>query len=194
MSAVIVPEATVAGYVAPVMQIVGAARSARASRPAGARRFAAGRVIQLPPRPAWSPAVNVFDTGDSYVVIAELAGVGPDSLRIELDASGDLLTLRGTRADTTLAEALKYERPNATLAGAAPVAEAVAVDQEIATGSFERAIEFDEPVESGRARAVCRYGLLQLMVPKRRGRRPLRRAPVGAAGSTGRPRLRAVAC
>nr|CAA9215964.1 hypothetical protein AVDCRST_MAG63-213 [uncultured Armatimonadetes bacterium] len=186
MSAVIVPEATVTGYLAPVMQIVGAARSARTSRAATARRFAAGRVIELPSRPAWSPAVNVFDTGDSYVVVAELAGVGPDSLRIELDAGGDLLTLRGTRADAAFSDGDEIGEHGDQ--DCAPTDQEL---QEIASGQFERAIEFDEPVEPGRARAVCRYGLLQLMVPKRRGRRPLRRAPIEPAV---RGQLHAVAC
>ena len=78
-------------------------------------------------------------------MIAELAGVGPDSLRIELHAGQDVLTLRGTRTAPSPGES---------------------VDEEISSGSFERSISLDEPVDPNGARAVCRYGLLQLMIPK----------------------------
>src|SRR5688572_4677118 len=78
MTEQILAETLVAGYVAPVFTVV---RSRRQPRQSG----------------EWAPAINVFDTGRAFVVIAELAGVGPDSLRIELDTGRDRLTLRGTR-------------------------------------------------------------------------------------------------
>jgi HSP20 family protein len=137
-----------AGYVAPVLTVIGT-KSRRAKRLAIAHGLA-----ELAPLPEWSPSVNVFDTGGAFVVIAELAGVGPDSLRIELDAGSDVLTLRGTRTAPAPGES---------------------VDEEISSGNFERSIPFDAPVDPHGARAICRYGLLELMIPKhpRRASKPL---------------------
>src|SRR5438132_589296 len=42
------------------------------------------------------PPVNVFDAGDAYVVKAEVPGVSPD--KIDIDVEDDTLTLRGERA------------------------------------------------------------------------------------------------
>ena len=129
MTEQILAETLVTGYVAPVFTV---ARSRRQPRPSG----------------EWAPAINVFDTGRAFVVIAELAGVGPDSLRIELDTNRDCLTLRGIR-DTT-----------------GPVMAGAAVDEEISSGRFERSVAFDAPLDADGARAICRYGLLELMIPK----------------------------
>jgi HSP20 family protein len=174
MPAEIIAEAPVAGYVAPVFTIVNAARG---RRPAARKPLpgTGGTVFQLPPRPAWSPAVNVFDTGDAFVVIAELAGVGPDSLKIELDAAHDVVTLRGVRA------------------GGAPsiAAEFDPVDEEITSGRFEREILLDAPVDPRGAKAVCRYGLLELMLPKLKTRDP-KREPINPPTRTNK--RRSIAC
>ena len=157
----ILAETPLAGYVAPVLTVIG---SRRTRRPEVRRSTNNGATIfNLPPPPDWSPAVNVFDTGSAYVVIAELAGVGPDSLRIELDAARDVLTLRGTRA------------------ARAPVSTAP-LDEEITTGHFEREISFDHPVDANNTRAVCRYGLLELLLPKLRLKSNGRRQKSGGGG------------
>ncbi len=172
MTGEIVAEAPVAGFVAPVVEIVDA-RHARRNRNAhldATRHGGPGTVIQLPPRTSWSPAVNVFDTGKAFIVIAELAGVGPDSLRIELDVERYAVTLRGTRAGLPPQVSWGVDM----------------VDEEIVSGAFEREIVLGEPIDARGARAVCRYGMLELMLPKQGGREP-KRAPV-------RPNRRAVAC
>ena len=128
-----------AGYVAPVLTVVGS-KSKRTERLA-----VAADVVELAPLPNWCPSVNVFDTGGAFVVIAELAGVGPDSLRIELDAASDVLKLRGSRTSPAPGDS---------------------VDEEISSGQFERSIPFDAAVDAHGARAICRYGLLELMIPK----------------------------
>ena len=145
-------EIPISGYVAPVLTVIGR----RSSRLASRRGPDLPNVIDLPPLaahaspPQWSPSINVFDTGGAFVVIAELAGVGPDSLRIELDTSRDRLTLRGTRRTATQGQSM---------------------DEEITSGAFERSIAFDTPVDAEGARAICRYGLLELFVPKAPQRR-----------------------
>jgi HSP20 family protein len=132
-------ETALAGYVAPILKVIGG--RSRLTR----KLLSSPNRAELPPLPSWSPSINVFDTGRAFVVIAELAGVGPDSLRIELDAAGDTLTLRGTRTSPTPGQS---------------------VGEEISSGTFERSISLDEPVDPHGARAICRYGLLELMIPK----------------------------
>ena len=175
MAGQIITETPVAGYIAPVFEIVGDGRRrapGRLGAPQPLHPTTGATIFQLPPRAAWSPAVNVFDTGESFVIIAELAGVGPDSLRIELDGENKRITLRGTRV------------------GSAPslVADFDAMDEEIASGRFERVVPLGEPVDVRGARAVCRYGLLELMLPKLGTREP-KRAPLRPAA-----KRRAVAC
>ena len=171
MTGEIVAEVPVAGFVAPIIEIVDArhARRGGPSRKGDAAEGVSGTVIQLPPRTSWSPAVNVFDTGSAFIVIAELAGVGPDSLHILLDAERDAVTIRGTRVS------LPQARWGADT-----------VDEEIVSGAFEREIMLGEPIDARGARAVCRYGMLELMLPKQPRREP-KHAPLG-------PRRRVVAC
>jgi HSP20 family protein len=160
MTLQIVATAPVAGYVAPVSERAGTPRQRKVT---ALHPGTGGAIIHLEPRPDWSPSVNVFDTGDAFVVIAELAGVGPDGLRIELDERADTVTLRGTRRDAAPCPADAFDAVDA-------------VDEEIASGRFERVIAFDDPLDARGARAVCRYGLLELLLPKRRPRWPRRAA------------------
>lgn len=51
--------------------------------------------LQSDPEADWIPAVDVFDTGDTIVVRAELPGVKKDDVKITLE--NDLLWLRGER-------------------------------------------------------------------------------------------------
>jgi HSP20 family protein len=44
---------------------------------------------------AWSPAADVYETADSFVVLAELPGVSEDDVVVSVD--GDELRLRGQR-------------------------------------------------------------------------------------------------
>jgi len=178
MSMQIVTETPIAGYVAPALSIVSSSRRRAAQRAEGGL----GTVFQLPPRAAWSPAINVFDTGDAFVIIAELAGVGPDSLRIELDVTTDTVTLRGTRLGGAPTRTADYD----------------SMDEEITSGRFERAISLGQPVDGEGAKATCRYGLLELMLPKLKTRAPKREPlmpPLGQGGQAGRVRKRrAIAC
>lgn len=48
-------------------------------------------------RPLWRPPVEVFETGDTLEVIAEIAGMNPDEIDIVLE--GDVLTIQGERPD-----------------------------------------------------------------------------------------------
>lgn len=47
-------------------------------------------------RADWSPAADVYETGDSFVIALDLPGINRDSLDVSID--GNRLTVRGERA------------------------------------------------------------------------------------------------
>src|SRR5689334_522395 len=51
----------------------------------------------------WSPAVDLFETADEFVLVAELPGVDPAS--IDLSVTGNVLNLRGVKNPDKVAEA-----------------------------------------------------------------------------------------
>ena len=94
----------------------------------------------------WTPAVDVHEEADRYVVRADLPGV--DSKDIQVTADDGVLTLRGTRASEKRAEQKGYERI------------------ERVTGSFLRRFTLPENVQAGEIRARHANGVLELTLPK----------------------------
>ena len=94
----------------------------------------------------WTPAVDVHEEADRYVVRADLPGV--DSKDIQVTADDGVLTLRGTRASEKRAEQKGYERI------------------ERVTGSFLRRFTLPENVQAGEIRARHANGVLELSLPK----------------------------
>ncbi len=45
----------------------------------------------------WMPQVDVFETADAFVIEADLPGVSPDNLQVQID--GDEVTICGTRSE-----------------------------------------------------------------------------------------------
>jgi HSP20 family protein len=116
-----------------------------------------------PPGTEWSPAVDVFESRDHLVVVIEVPGLPPESLRVvfrerELVLAGERRARR-TGAGSTF---LCLERSH---------------------GRFERAIPLDVPVDPARARATLAGGILTVSLPllrERRGREtavPIEREP-----------------
>ena len=106
------------------------------------------------------PAVNLFDAGDAYVVKAELPGVEPD--KIEVDVEDDTLTLRGERAFSEPKQEVAYHR------------------RERDQGRFRRVVRIPGRVEAGEAKADYRDGVLTVRIPKAKETRP-RRVEIRAA-------------
>jgi HSP20 family protein len=97
------------------------------------------------------PAVNLYETGDAFVLTAELPGVAPENLEISLE--GATLTLRG-------------ERKAATEEGAS------VHRSERAAGVFQRAFDLPVPIDADAVEAVHRHGVLTLRLPKAPEHRP----------------------
>ena len=115
------------------------------------------------PGSEWSPAVDVFEARDRLVVVIEVPGLAPESLRVvfrdrELVLAGERRARRPGPGTTFLC----LERPH---------------------GRFERAIPLEGPVDVARARATVAAGLLTVTLPRlheRRGREaviPIEREP-----------------
>jgi HSP20 family protein len=111
----------------------------------------------------WSPAVDVFESRDRLVVVAEVPGLPLESLRVvsrarELVLAGE----RRARRAGAGASFLCLERPH---------------------GRFERTIPLDVPVDAAHARATLAGGLLTVTLPRLRERRgretvvPIEREP-----------------
>lgn len=98
------------------------------------------------------PAVNLYETGDAYVLTAELPGVGPGD--IELSLEGTTLTLRGERKIDRRESGINAHR------------------LERQAGHFRRAFELPVSVDPEKVEAIHRNGVLMLRMPKPEQARP----------------------
>lgn len=92
--------------------------------------------------------VDVYEDRDRFVVLSTVAGVQPGDLTLSLHR--DLLTIRGTRA-ACLPEGTTERNP---------------LTRECYWGSFSRSVLFPEPVDTVRASATLRHGVLTITLPK----------------------------
>jgi HSP20 family protein len=94
----------------------------------------------------WVPPVDIYETGDAYVLNAELPGVSREDIRIEV--TGSELCIRGERHfDTVCSEESYY-----CLEGQ--------------RGTFCRKFTLPEEVDGGAITANLRDGVLQVKLPK----------------------------
>jgi HSP20 family protein len=103
------------------------------------------------PATEWQPAVDVYESRDRLVVVIEVPGLSPESLRVVFRERGLVLAgerrARRTGAGSTF---LCLERPH---------------------GRFERVIPIDMPVDVASARATLAGGILTVTLPRLRERR-----------------------
>lgn len=106
------------------------------------------------------PPVNVFDRGDAYVVKAEVPGVDP--AKLEINVEDDTATLRGERAFAEPGKDAAYHR------------------RERGQGEFRRVVRLPGRVAAEEAKAQVRNGVLTITIPKTKEARP-RRVQIEAA-------------
>jgi HSP20 family protein len=106
------------------------------------------------------PPVNVFDRGDAFIVKAEVPGVDPDKLQIEVE--DDTLTIRGERS---------FSEPNP---------DAAYHRRERSQGQFRRVVRMPGRLAADEAKAEYRDGVLTVTIPKAKEARP-RRVQIQAA-------------
>jgi HSP20 family protein len=93
-----------------------------------------------------APRVDVIDREQEILVRAEIPGV--EKKDIQVDLSGQLLTIKGERRREEKKDEGEYFR------------------SEIATGSFSRTIRMPEDVDLEKAKAEFKDGMLEVHLPK----------------------------
>jgi len=110
---------------------------------------------------AWRPSINLYEDGESYHLVADLAGIEPETM--DLRAEKGRLILRGQRPSP---------RPPGGEAGQASASGSLRLHlMEIDHGPFQRTLELPEAVDAERIEAHYRHGFLWVKMPKE-GRRP----------------------
>jgi HSP20 family protein len=100
----------------------------------------------------WSPLVDIHETKDSFLIMAELPGVKQEDIQVSIE--GDTLTLKGERKRETEVKEDQYHRI------------------ERSYGRFERSILLPSVVDAGRVKATYRDGVLEIELPKKEEARP----------------------
>jgi HSP20 family protein len=114
------------------------------------------------PSETWTPSVNLYETADSYLVCADLAGV--DKEKIDVEVVGQTLKLKGTREVPTYEEAVKA---GAREQKGGQEAHRVRIHlMEIDHGGFCREVELPEDVDRDQITANYRNGILWIELPK----------------------------
>ena len=92
------------------------------------------------------PALNVWSNEDGLLVTAEVPGVSPDD--IDVNVIGETLTLSGTRKADELTEGARYHR------------------QERGYGKFSRTLQLPFPVTVDKIEAKFKNGVLSVRLPR----------------------------
>ena len=96
----------------------------------------------------WTPAIDVYETDDRYVVAAELPGMARKDIELALEDSR--LTIRGQRVDRTAASG-----------------DVVHFHQvERGHGAFSRSFEFASKIDTDAVSADLADGVLTITLPK----------------------------
>jgi len=100
---------------------------------------------RLRPAPSY-PALNVWSNEEGLLVTAEVPGVSPQD--IEVNVIGETLTLSGARKPDELKEGARYHR------------------QERGYGNFSRTLQLPFPVSVEKIEANFKSGVLSIRLPR----------------------------
>jgi HSP20 family molecular chaperone IbpA len=98
------------------------------------------------------PAVNVHQSDESAVVVAELPGVAPEDIKLRVD--GQVLVVEAERKPTDLGE------------------EDLRLKQERVYGAYKRRVRLPFEVEEDKIEAVYKHGVLTVTLPRAEVTRP----------------------
>jgi HSP20 family protein len=93
---------------------------------------------------AWSPPTDVLESEEAYVIVVEIAGMRGSEFSVTFDRQ--LLSIRGTRMDTTARKAYRQ--------------------MEIAYGEFATEVEVSSPINTSDIEATYSDGFLRIVLPK----------------------------
>lgn len=100
-----------------------------------------------PSRNIWRPHVDIYETPDEIIVLAEISGVIKDDIKLEVNSRS--LKISGRRKESFISKSMKY------------------ILAEISYGYFERALSMPVPVDTDHVTATYSNGLLQIVIKKR---------------------------
>ena len=115
----------------------------------------------------WIPAMDLVETDDHFVLRADLPGLGPDEVAIEVE--DNVLTLAGERKAEHEAKREGFYRV------------------ERASGRFRRSLTLPDGVDLESIAASFDKGVLEIRIPKPEQRKP-RRVSIQVGGEQGAPR------
>lgn len=106
-----------------------------------------GRTAQAgPPERSWAPAADMYETKDELVMKADLPGMTDKDVQVSI--TGDLLSLKGQRAEPGAVKPEQYFRA------------------ERWAGRVDRTFQLPIPVQADKVRASYRDGVLTVTLPK----------------------------
>lgn len=100
----------------------------------------------------WSPAVDISETDDEFIVAADVPGMKADDIKISV--ANNILTLRGEKKNVREEKKADFHRVERTY------------------GAFERTFSLPSGVEAENIRAKHRDGVLEVRLPKSREAKP----------------------
>ncbi len=99
-----------------------------------------------------TPAIDLFEENDNYVVTCDLPGVKKEDL--DISVSGNVLTIKGEKKDSREDKDGRYYR------------------RETWSGSFQRTVTLPETVDPNKINAEMKNGELVLTLPKKEEVKP----------------------
>jgi HSP20 family protein len=102
--------------------------------------------LRLPEAEEFAPSVDIFEEGDDIVVKAEVPGMGKEDLDVRLDE--ETITISGEKKAEEKTEKKGYYR------------------HERSYGSFYRSFRLPAEVQTDKAKATFKEGVLEVRVPK----------------------------
>jgi HSP20 family protein len=100
----------------------------------------------------WTPAVDISEHDDAYVVKVELPGVNKDDVKITVESN--ILTIRGEKKQEKETKKENYHRVERTY------------------GAFERSFTLPTTVKNDKIDAAYKDGVLQIALPKAEEAKP----------------------
>ena len=102
--------------------------------------------LRMPEMEEVSAKVDIFEEGDNFVVKAEIPGLKKED--IEVNLTGDMITISGEKKKEEKVEKKDYYRV------------------ERSYGSFTRSFRLPKEVQTDKAKATFKDGVLEVKVPK----------------------------
>ena len=100
----------------------------------------------------WTPAVDIKEEDDKFVLLADIPGVKPEDIEVHMDAG--VLTVKGEKESVSKTEKDGYKRV------------------ERSSGSFYRRFNLPDSADGDAINAKCKLGVLEIIIPKREAVKP----------------------